>query len=177
MARLAPPFGRDALWPLRLDHAAGHAPPGEARGRPFGDFGEHVDEAQGQQAEEEAAEACAYPARARGESRQRRISSFAPALGDGFAGERAGAQRFRSTGSLGGRSGALGGARSSGWAKAVWAGRSGSVESAARIIRSTPKPRSTMVRSYPARSATGGEGSRAGALKPAWISAQDPSVR
>src|SRR5262245_29565515 len=36
-----PPFRRDALRPFRLDHAVRHAPPGEARGRAFGNFGEH----------------------------------------------------------------------------------------------------------------------------------------
>src|SRR5665811_1515955 len=34
-----PPFGRDALRALRLDHAAADAPPGEACRRSFGDLG------------------------------------------------------------------------------------------------------------------------------------------
>ena len=38
---ITPPFGRDALRPFGLDHAARHMPPGEARRRSFWNFGKH----------------------------------------------------------------------------------------------------------------------------------------
>src|SRR6478752_6000522 len=41
--QLHPPFRCDALRPLGLHHAAGHAPPGEAHGWPFGNLGKHDD--------------------------------------------------------------------------------------------------------------------------------------
>ena len=61
-------------------------------------------------------------------------------------------------------------------AKAVCAGRSGSVESAASTIRSTPKPTS-MLSPLSCKIRNRFVGSRAGALKAACSSPQDPSVR
>src|SRR5581483_4105008 len=40
-SQLTPPFRGDALGHFGLDHAAAHLPPGEARGRAFGDLGQH----------------------------------------------------------------------------------------------------------------------------------------